>query len=260
MTGDEQSRAEGPSIPASVDTLVRFQIGRKHDAPEDPTKPVYLLAPASTKLQLALTSAIAARGIEYPTDETMVAAIATAIDRAHMTEGLEPKVLDWYRSVIDRFMALPPLKEGERPTFDRMAVVGAIQEIEEALAAPDNRIGLLRMKRRTCGRERIRVACAIGLRGWENRSGTVEVVGVEATPATLEQLSEEDQQAIGFFWMMQRSLSEAQKKTSDSPPPSDATPTTSPSTTRARRSKGSRSARSATTLNGTKALSAIPAG
>ncbi len=255
MGAGVNGHAEGPTIPASVDTLVRFQIGRQADAPEDPDKPVFLLAAPSTKLILAYGAAIAARGIEYPDDETMVAAIATAIDRVHATDGLEPKVLDWYRSVVDRFMALPPLKDGERPTFDRMAVVGAIQEIEEALATPENRIGTLRMKRRTCGRDRIRVACAVALRGWEHHAGTVEVVGTEATPATLEHLTEEEQQAIGVYWLTHRALTEAQKKTSASAPPSDVTPTTTPRRS-GRARTGAATGRSRVTRNGTSPTSA----
>ena len=249
--------AVGPAIPASAATLLRFQVGRKDDEPERADVPVYLLAAPTDRLILAYRAGCVARGIRLPAPDEMAGAMALAIERTKQLEGLDPKVYDWHRSLIERALAF----EDSTPKYERLVVEAGLNELEEALAASDPGVQKLRQKRTEYGAGSMRVACAVALRGWEHRDGRVEVAGLEATQATLDTISDDEQQAIGLYWLVQRNLTDAQKKTSDSPPPLPTTPTTThepgaplPSSTDApaasRRSRGTRS--------GTKPATATP--
>lgn len=225
--------AAGPTIPASAETLLRFQVGKPAGEPEREGEPVYLLAAPTDKLILAYRAGCVSRGIRNPDDDEMAEVMAVTLERTKALQGLDDKTYEWHRSLIERYLALPPLEDGAPKSYDRVVIVRGMQALQDALAGTDDAPGdpaimKLRAQRAGYGTASMRVACAVALRGWEHHEGQVEVLGLEATAATLAQVPEEAQQAIGLYWLLQRHLTDAQKKTSDSPLPSPTIPTTTP--------------------------------
>jgi hypothetical protein len=260
--------AEGPSIPASAETLVRFQIGTPMGQPEREGVPVQLLAGNSERLMRAYRAGLTARGIHNPSDDELLAALAFALENAH-ANGMDEATYERFRTTIDRYVALPDLKKDERTTFERLALQGAINCLfdvcgrggndEEGRPNGDPYLQKLQGLRQNHFAESLKVGCAVALRGWEGREGTCEVIGDEASAASLAKIPDAEQQAIGLHWLTRAGLTLAQKKTSDSSPPSPTTLTTTPeagSTT----PSGKASSRSRGTKRGTKSSQSTPVG
>ena len=249
-------RAEGPTIPASAGTLLRFQPGRKPDEPERADAPIWLLAGVSEKLRAVYRAALLARGIRNPSDEELVAALAFALEMAR--DGMAAEQFTKFASILERHQALPPLGEGESESFDRLALKGGLAMLYRTCRVAHPDLDALLTLRETWFAESMKVACAVALRGAEQFDGTVEVVNDEATAATLAQIPEPTQQAIGLWWLSQGALTEAQKKTSGFAPLSPTTPEITPPTSDA--VPGPEAiAPSPVTKRGTKRLRSIPA-
>ena len=258
MTSHLNGTATGPTIPASAETLLRFQIGRGADEPERDDARVYLLAAPTEKLQRAFRSGLLSRGLRHPDNAEIVSAIALALDEMRASGAMSAEDFDRQFTFLERYEALEPWdseKDGPIPRERRIILAGFARLVGWASEhAPY--VQELEQKRLRFQAEYPHVACGVALRGVEHDDTiTVDVVSHEATPATLAQIADEDKSAIGQYWLLQFALSAAQKKTSVSPPPS---PTIPPTTRKAggRRRSGRAGARSAATTNGMSSTSA----
>lgn len=218
--------ADGPTIPASADTLLRFQPGREADAPERDDAPVWLLAGPSERLRAAYRAGLVARGIRNPSDDELVNALAFALELAR--SEMDAAQFAKFAGILERHQALPILDADEKPSFDRMAIAGGMAMLYRTCREGNEELDRLLKMRETWFVESLKVACGFALRGAEHYDGTIEVLGEEATAATLAAIPEVTRQMIGLHWLTQSQLSAAQKKTSDSAPLSDTTPTTIP--------------------------------
>src|SRR5688572_15131407 len=112
MTATLNGHAEGPTIPASADTLLRFQVGRKADEPEREDAPVDLLAAPTEKLHRAYRTGLVARGYRYPQDDEIIAEIRVWLDdmreahAANPEHGITSETFDRRLRDIERFQDL----------------------------------------------------------------------------------------------------------------------------------------------------------
>src|SRR5688572_19396315 len=104
--------AEGPTIPASAETLLRFQVGKKADEPEREDAPVELLAAPTEKLHRAYRTGLVARGYRYPQDDEIIREIRVWLDdmreahAANPEHGIAPEIFDRRLRDIERFQDL----------------------------------------------------------------------------------------------------------------------------------------------------------
>lgn len=228
MAGAVNGRAEGPTIPASATTLLRFQPGRKADEPERPDARVYVLAGISERIRAAHRAALAAQGVRNPTDEELIEALAFALELAR--DGIEAGQFAKFASILERFQSLAPLEPGAKPTFDRMALEGGMAMLYRTCRASNADLDALLKQRETWLPRMCAVACSVALREIVPAEGeepiAVTFEGDQVSPSVLPEIPEDIQQTIGLWWLSQGALSEAQKKTSGSAPPSDTTPET----------------------------------
>ena len=252
--------AEGPVIPASAETLLRFQIGKAAGAEEQPDAPVYLLAAPTPKLQRAYQAALTARGFRYPTDAELMSEVRVWLDDLRHANTLNPEdgisesIFDRRMTDIERFherqvqlveeaqKKLQAMAEAvtdndaeavtkianERLSREDQLILDRYNQLRRIASEEYPRVKAIDEHRTRYLEANQKVAASIALRGWEGLPGVVEVLGTEASAATMAQLDDETQDQIGAFWLAQSRLTEAQKKTSDSPPPSSTTPTTTP--------------------------------
>lgn len=287
MAAGMNGHADGPTIPASADTLLRFQPGRKAGEPESADAPVYLLAPPTEKMQRAYAVALAARGLRYPTDDELDSEMRAWLDDGRAA-GMPEDQFDRQMRDIERHQDLRFDLRQEAIAKAREAIAKAVERQANGDAAPpperperrprdqqlilDRYARLRRMAERDCPgvqellaarltfqREWARVMARVVLRGWERLPGAVVLHGTEADDATMACIDDETAEAITNFWQVQSALTEAQKKTSALPPPSAATEKTTPTTSDAAPSVPA-IGHSRTTRSGTKSLKSIPAG
>jgi hypothetical protein len=256
MTSGLNGTVAGPTIPASAETLVRFQFGRGTDDPEREDQPVYLLAGHSEKMASAIRSANTERGIRNPDDDELLRALAFAMDLSRA--DTDPALFAKFSTILERHKALPAKAEGETDSFDRLAIQGGIEMLYDLCRSSNDRLAALLRKRETWWADSLRTTCAVVLTGWEHHEGTVERIGTEASAATLALISPPIQEQIGLYWVLRGRVTDDQKKTSASLPPSPTAPRTTPRTGGRRRSStvsSKVSAHSSDTMNGTKATS-----
>ena len=251
----------GPVIPASAETLLRFQPGRADGEEEHAGEPVYLLAAPTEKLKRAYQAALTARGFKYPSDAELMSEIRVWLDDMREVheqdpeQGITEATFDRRMTDLERFherqvqvledarRKIKALSEAAKDGADDAAVTAITSE---KLSRTDQLVvdryqQLRRLASEHCPgvqameQQRVRyveayqqVAAAVALRGWEGREGDVIVHGTEASAATMAQLDEDTQTQIGAHWREQSMLTEAQKKTSVLPPPSPTIPTTTP--------------------------------
>jgi hypothetical protein len=252
----------GPVIPASAETLLRFQPGRQDGEEERAGEPVYLLAAPTEKLKRAYQAALTTRGFKYPSDAELMSEIRVWLDDMREVherdpeQGITEATFDRRMTDLERFHERQvQVLEDARRKIQAMAAAakdgGADDTALTAIAS--ERLGradqlivdryqqLRRLASEHCPgvqameQQRLRyveayqhVAACVALRGWEGRVGDVVVVGTEASAATMAQLDDATQEQIGTYWREQSTLTEAQKKTSALPPPSPTIPTTTP--------------------------------
>jgi hypothetical protein len=259
MAAELNGHADGPTIPASADTPLRFQLGKKPDEPERLDAPAYRLRGA--KATIDYHGGMTARGFRYPPQAEVVQAIVLGIESVRLRGQLPDDVYAEKQKVIEDYEQLPAWdveKDGPKPWARRVLEAqwaDLYRWAEEQVPA----IAEIQRKRQRWQTEWPRAVCRAVLLGWERREGECVIVDGEATDATLALLEDETIVAITTYWLAMAMLSKAQKKTSDSPPPSDATPKTIPPDNAAVPSVVG-IGRSRGTKRGTKPSSSTPAG
>lgn len=230
MAGAVNGHAEGPTIPASATTLLRLQPGRKQDEPERRDARVYVLAGVSERLRAAHRAALLARGVRNPSDEELVQALAFALELAR--DGIDAAQFAKFSGIIERYQALTPLGEGEKPSFDRLAAEGGMAMLYRTCRASNADLDALLKQRETYYARTFATVCAVALReivpAEDEPPITLTFDGDQVSAESLAQIPDEMQQQIGLWWLTQGTLSAAQKKTSGSALPSDTTPETIP--------------------------------
>ena len=205
-------------LPASADTLIRFQIGAA-GKPERADAAVFLLCTPTGRLVAAASNAVNRLGLNPVTSEEYRAAIIltleesrTAPEPLRITEEEYQRNVAVFTTYVDRKPW--PKADGPEP-WDRRLLDAKFTQLENWVAGRSPFYRDLRVQEVENRIKRNAVICSFALRGWERREGTCEVVGDRATEATIALLSEGEQGAIATHWLAAQFLSAAQKKTSD---------------------------------------------
>jgi hypothetical protein len=218
-------------LPASTKALIRFQPGRDFAAPEIEDARVYVLAMPTPELISAYVTALASAGIVNVTREHYREAIMLGLEEclAAGTITAEQHAENW--DIFERYceQELEPWdkKDGPEPR-ERKVLRAAFNRLEAFIAEVMPYYQDLRGRTVRNHLRQRRIMVRVALRGWERRDGLCVVEGDMATEATVAQIPDVDVLAIAAFWPGAQELTEAQKKTSDSPSPSPTSPSVSP--------------------------------
>lgn len=260
QTAGINGHATGPTIPASADTLLRFQVGKKADEPERDDAPVWLLAAPTEKLQRAYRAGLQARGLRYPQNDEIIQGIVLGLDKLHRDQAITDEDFAEHRRVIEQYEELPEWnaeKDGPTMPWERRVVLAGFNRLFHWATEHVPYVQELQQKRVQFSETYPKIAFKVALRGAERAPHAVVVQGTEADDATVAPIDDETQTAGGAFWLAHSMLTAVQKKTSATPPPSPTTPKTTGRNSGKRRS-ATAGDRSPTTMNGTSPLPSIP--